>query len=497
MKRNLSIIFCACLIVVTPNIGSSRSQELAVLEKVKILETGDYVRTIIYLSETVPYSVDDIPQEGTDFSYSRIYIDFESTNINDGVSRIMDVDYGTVKQVRIGHLNPTTARVVIDIEDQQLLGDDYEVTSGTKPYRIIVDVKGRRQIIGELSGEEGNKQNGQVKNGEEKPEREKDEEGDENQGSRTGDKVSPEEIKLEQRLLLETDLENRPGELVEIPLRVKPYRFDIGLFGKYNNNTFQATAGAPKEEVFTTSPSIKFDYGLVREKESTLTARLRFQYNIVSGIDDANFYELDGALNYTWGPNSVEVRSFNNIDKVAFISNGKNVESNSYGVRSTYSRVINKRTSFKLQYEFAYQNFKNSPGRDNFFNEISGDVRYRFKSYFRPGIGFEIGRRDADSSNQERNEFAPVFLVISSINKRVWSRFRYRYRIRDYTTDNREDDNFSREDRRHDLREDLNIRLHRKWWLSLFASYINNDSTREGRDFDSFEIGAGIFYRFP
>jgi hypothetical protein len=93
--------------------------------------------------------------------------------------------------------------------------------------------------------------------------------------------------------------------------------------------------------------------------------------------------------------------------------------------------------------------------------------------------------------------WAPFLLLNSKINDRVWSRFRYLWGSRNYTTEDIDDGNFNREDTRNEIRDNISIRITRKWWVNVFAEFRNGNSSREGRDQNSVEVGMGVFYRFP
>jgi hypothetical protein len=308
----------------------------------------------------------------------------------------------------------------------------------------------------------------------------------------------PEDFEEERRRLLrELDPGLAPGVIIETPLGPKRYRFELGMFSRFESDVFVDEEEEEGDE-FRTTPSLEFEVDIIKKEESVLTGKTRFEYNIVSNTgNDENYFEFKTGLEYEFGDNGIEIEYEIAPDQFNTISDGNEIRETEQDFRATYARSLTRKLSFRTKYELEYENHTIENERNNYEHEFGGDVRYKFNDLLNPGIGLEIELRNSNRSNDERWGWAPFLLLNSKINDRVWSRFRYLYGSRNYTTEDIDDGNFDRGDTRNEIRDNISIKLTRKWWINIFAEYRQLDSSREGRDTNKIEIGMGIFYRFP
>jgi hypothetical protein len=314
----------------------------------------------------------------------------------------------------------------------------------------------------------------------------------------SSDKKSEDYEKERKRLLRELDPGLGPGVIIEKPIGPKRYRIQLGMFSRFESDIFVDENEDDGRDEYRTTPSLELEVDLIRKKESVLTGKTRFEYNVISNTgNDENYFEFRAGLEYEFGNNGIEIEYKIAPDQFTRISDGNEIRETEQEFEATYARSLTRKLSFRAQYQLEYENHTIENERNNYEHEFGGDVRYKLHDLLNPGIGFEIERRNSNRSNDERWGWAPFLLLNSKINDRVWSRFRYLYGSRNYTTEDIDDSNFNREDTRNQIRENISIRLTRKWWLNIFSEFRNTNSTREGRDRNSVEVGMGVFYRFP
>lgn len=122
--------------------------------------------------------------------------------------------------------------------------------------------------------------------------------------------------------------------------------------------------------------------------------------------------------------------------------------------------------------------------RDNDLLGADVSARYRgFGARFSPELGIGLARRDAEDDREDHGQRQLWLRVRSRLSDRLDVGGRYRYRFRDYRTDDPAARNLGREDRRHQLvaTADLRAGEHVAW--SLYAARETADSTLDTRDY--------------
>jgi N-acetylmuramoyl-L-alanine amidase len=110
-----------------------------VLNGIKVWSAGDYTRVVLNVSNEVIYSGHLLEQTDDNMPGKRIYIDLKGTMLTCDTPPISVKD-GIVEEVRAGQFNSNTARVVLDVGNI----DDYSIFNLEDPFRIIIDVKGKK-----------------------------------------------------------------------------------------------------------------------------------------------------------------------------------------------------------------------------------------------------------------------------------------------------------------------------------------------------------------
>ena len=118
---------------------SPAKKTTAELNGIKVWSAADYTRVVINVSNEVVYSGHLLEQKEDDLPGKRIYVDLKGTMLT-GDTPPISVKDGLVEEVRAGQFNSNTARVVLDVGDI----DDYSIFNLEDPFRIIIDVKGKK-----------------------------------------------------------------------------------------------------------------------------------------------------------------------------------------------------------------------------------------------------------------------------------------------------------------------------------------------------------------
>ncbi|MCL4479450.1 MAG: N-acetylmuramoyl-L-alanine amidase [Deltaproteobacteria bacterium] len=111
----------------------------AIITGIKFWSTNDYTRVVIDLSKDVAYTGHLLEQTENGKIGKRVYVDLSGASITGDTAPIIVKD-GLVERIREGQFKPSTARVVLDLGNIT----DYSIFNLEDPFRIIIDVKGRR-----------------------------------------------------------------------------------------------------------------------------------------------------------------------------------------------------------------------------------------------------------------------------------------------------------------------------------------------------------------
>jgi hypothetical protein len=298
---------------------------------------------------------------------------------------------------------------------------------------------------------------------------------------------------------VDVDPRRSKGVLNKVNIRMPQsdrLRFEWGIFPQYRSNLFQSTGGAPKTSAVMTTISGKAEWDFLQSEASKLTGSFLFERNVFRGVENAESSNLDIGLNYQFGRNDLQVTYFNTPRRLAFISQNEGVFNSVEGVDLGFVARPSRSLRARVGYVFSRLEHEDLSERNSSYHEFVGDLRLDKWSLLRPGLGLEIDQIRADSINFDRWEYAPVVFLGSRLGYRAWLNLRYRFRTRNYSSEVPGLSNFGRVDHRHDIRFYANIKLSEHWWLFLYQSFIDGRSTRQSRDFRSFDIGLGIYHRF-
>jgi len=119
----------------------STKPSFAVLNGIKVWSGPDYTRVVINVSNETAYSGHLLEQQENGKPGKRVYIDLNGTVITSDIQPIIVKD-GLVEQIRAGQFTHKIARVVLDVGNI----DDYSIFNLEDPFRIIIDVKGKREV---------------------------------------------------------------------------------------------------------------------------------------------------------------------------------------------------------------------------------------------------------------------------------------------------------------------------------------------------------------
>ncbi len=119
--------------------GKAAQEELVHILPVKYWSSDDYTRIVIRASAPVHYVTRLLEKNGS--QPRRLFIDLSQSYIAPRFRSPIPIEDGLLRQVRTGQFNDDTVRVVLDIESIS----DYKVFSLNDPFRVIIDVHGRKK----------------------------------------------------------------------------------------------------------------------------------------------------------------------------------------------------------------------------------------------------------------------------------------------------------------------------------------------------------------
>jgi N-acetylmuramoyl-L-alanine amidase len=94
---------------------------------------SDYTRVVIDLSESVEFSKNRLTKP------ERLYFDIQNSTISKEIKTNLPVGDGILKSIRASQFNPTTVRVVLDLEEIS----DFNTFLIDNPSRMVIDVYGK------------------------------------------------------------------------------------------------------------------------------------------------------------------------------------------------------------------------------------------------------------------------------------------------------------------------------------------------------------------
>jgi len=113
---------------------------LATLDQVSYWSTQDYTRVVFYLSAPIQYRENMLTPDPGENDPARIYLDLEGCRLSPKIGHQIDITDGFLRDVRLGQYRPDLARAVLDIDSIE----NHKVFTMADPFRIVVDVRGKR-----------------------------------------------------------------------------------------------------------------------------------------------------------------------------------------------------------------------------------------------------------------------------------------------------------------------------------------------------------------
>ncbi len=120
-----------------------------VLTGIRYSNGDDFTRIVLDLSSAVKFSDARLPADPSRGKSSRMYVDLDKTSLARNLNRDYEVKGGFLQGIRAGQNTPSTARVVLDFEDQQ----EYHILTLEDPYRIVIDVFASKTVAQDQQAE--------------------------------------------------------------------------------------------------------------------------------------------------------------------------------------------------------------------------------------------------------------------------------------------------------------------------------------------------------
>ncbi len=135
-------------------LGDADAAGLRVLKRIHHTSVQEYTRVVITLSEETPHRIFTLPADSASRRPPRIVIDFSSAALSPRTPRTLPIHKGLLKQVRTGQFDPTTVRVVLDVERL----DAHRAFALYGPYRLVIDIRGRQPRPAAPTGQQAKRQ---------------------------------------------------------------------------------------------------------------------------------------------------------------------------------------------------------------------------------------------------------------------------------------------------------------------------------------------------
>lgn len=118
-----------------PQEAKSEHHRLPLLTNIRHWSTPDYTRVAIDLEQEVKYDTGRVPHP------DRIFFDLHGAKLASGlVGKSFEVDDGFLHKIRVAQYKADQARVVLELDDVV----DYSAFLLPNPYRLIIDIHGRK-----------------------------------------------------------------------------------------------------------------------------------------------------------------------------------------------------------------------------------------------------------------------------------------------------------------------------------------------------------------
>ena len=108
---------------------------------IKYWSNPNYTRVVISLSGETAFHHRLLKEDPKIEKPRRFYVDIENSSLSPSLKQPTAIDDGFVKMARAGQYTKDTVRIVLDIKSIE----DYKVFSLAEPFRVVVDVIGKKQ----------------------------------------------------------------------------------------------------------------------------------------------------------------------------------------------------------------------------------------------------------------------------------------------------------------------------------------------------------------
>lgn len=267
---------------------------------------------------------------------------------------------------------------------------------------------------------------------------------------------------------------------------------ELSVFPVSFENFFQAPEELAEEDVAAAQIEARIGYQLDPDRPLRLTAEAGYTF-YGQGLDDSPNVGI--GLESEDRPREWEVGLEWRGDQPVFDVGDEFDRADVLSLRGDYGYRVTDDWELHALGEWNRQEFEITTRKDNELWGLGGAVRYRGWGYgFSPEIGFLTGARSVDDPTEEHDQ-QDLWVKIRSIPvRRLYLSLRYRLRTRDYDTTDPLASNFGREDDRDQWTLAVDYRLTRHLRANLYFDYLDADSTKESRIFETTLLGVGVIW---
>jgi N-acetylmuramoyl-L-alanine amidase len=124
---------------------ASRSTKLTKVKAIRHWSTPGYTRVVIDLERPIKYRSHRLKKDPDLKKPERLYVDLKNSFVGADIESTIPIKDGLLQRARAGQYNKNTVRVVLDINSIR----GYKTFHLHDPFRIVVDVRGRKRPDGQ------------------------------------------------------------------------------------------------------------------------------------------------------------------------------------------------------------------------------------------------------------------------------------------------------------------------------------------------------------
>ena len=250
-------------------------------------------------------------------------------------------------------------------------------------------------------------------------------------------------------------------------------------------NFFQATGGAPEEDVLALLGEVGGN--LHFSKDLRAYASYQYLHYDQSSLDKSDGFRI--GLQSEGQPHAFNVYAEKLRDRPTADVGDVVDRAGITSLAGEYSYRFLEDWQASIDGEVQQQEFELTPARDNDFHSLGAAIRWRGSRLFSPEIGYRTAERDVDDPTFSYDQDDLYLQIRSALSPDLYVSVRFRDRDRSYP-------NSGREDQRRQIAAAADWSTSRNLTWNFYYSFETVDVNLADSDFDTSLLMAGITWRF-